>query len=159
MVPNRLPPSSRDCGITYDNTYNRFGALASGADAAGTRTFAYRADLQLEQENLPAFFNSRVVRPTYATSGVVGRRTGTQFGPSNDPASLYRNTFGHDGATGRINSIDAKTNDTHLTLNYTYRSGSDLLATVSTGSYLRTYNWSNWRNLLTGVDQKWGAPT
>ena len=70
-------------------TYNRFGALATATDSAGTRTFTYGADLKLGSEALGSFYGSRTLTTTPATPR---RRGGSAVIPSMATSRLRSGT-------------------------------------------------------------------
>jgi YD repeat-containing protein len=90
-------------------TYNRFGALHTVTDAAGTRSFAYHANLNLNTETLPAFYGSTTLTMTYDGS-VPGRVVGYSFN-GNVPIALTR---AYD-SLGRVSSVTGKYNSTNTT--------------------------------------------
>ncbi len=114
-------------------TYTRFGALATVADAAGTRTFNYRSDLKLDNETFGAFYNSKVLTMTYDTTP-PGRPTGWSFNGS----STVGETIGYDGATGRPSTIGGGLGGSSTTFALGYAGGTDLESSVTNGSYTRS---------------------
>ena len=93
-------------GSSY--TYKRTGAPDQVTDATGTRTFAYRSDLQLSTETLDTTFYgaNRTITPTYedGSGGTVnGRATGFEFKTSSTVESA--NTFAFSASTGRISTM------------------------------------------------------
>jgi len=137
------------------------GLVTSKTDAAGTRTFHYRAsDLQLEREELPYGFyggasssDMASVTRTYQASGLAGRYDGLQYGRKHSPAQHYHAAYGYDGATGRLSTLSAH----GQTFAYSYLSGSNLVSSVSSGSFRRDQYWQNWRDIADTVDNKWGS--
>jgi len=142
-------------------TYMRTGAPYQITDATGTRTFAYRSDLQLDTETLDATFYGagRKIRASYedGSSGTVnGRANGYRFGTDSEEenASLY--TF--DASTGRVSYVRGKTGTDGF--NYGYTTGTNWVETV-TSEALNTYKRTNLllanRGVLDSVETKWGA--
>ena len=149
--------TTTDIGYTYART----GALASVTDATGTRTFAYRGDLQLDYETLNTTFygTGRKVWATYedGTGGTVyGRPNGYKFGTDSIEDNATRTTY--DAVTGRIGTIRGKTGANGFT--YGHTAGTDWVQTVTSGvanTYLRTNLLLANRNVLDSVETKWNT--
>lgn len=137
--------------------FNRLGQLDSVTDAAGSRTFAYNADLQLESETIAAFYGANK-RLTHAYesgspgSDVVGRYVGFAVGTSSNPDQDYTVTYGFDGY-GRLNGVA----DLNSNYAYAYVTGSgstsisNLLATVSSPVHTTVYSYESNRDVKTEV--------
>lgn len=159
--------------VTY--TYSRSGQVATVADGAGTRTFAYQAAApwRLDYEDLPSFFDSRRITRLYETSSgtggtfgshtigtVKGRAVGFELGISSDAdRDLHQNYTV--SSLGRMVGVSSKIGTgTTQDFIYSYQSSSSLLSGYTTGanfSVARTYE-SN-RDLLASIDSKWGTGT
>lgn len=94
-------------------TYARFGGLATVADAAGTRTFAYRGDLKVDTETLGAFYGSKVLTSTYDPS--YGRPTGWNFNGSAATA-----TIGYDAVSSRPGTVAGALGSTTIGFSLAY---------------------------------------
>jgi RHS repeat-associated protein len=129
-------------GVTYnDGTpsvsyfYNRLGEMASADDATdinaiGTHTFTYNQNggLELDSENLPAFFNNRLLTYTYDTTntGTKGRSTGFELGNSANPKADQSVVYGYQ-LDGRLSSVTGG----GRIFTYGYLSNSHLINTVA----------------------------
>ncbi|MBP9912339.1 MAG: RHS repeat-associated core domain-containing protein [Opitutaceae bacterium] len=164
-------------GKTYNDgttdvsfTYNRLGQMLTAVDVSNgttteTRTFEYDSDQRLATEKLPSYLGSRWITYTYETSGtgtVAGRASGYTLGVSGTLAQDLTSLLGYSGATGNIASLTA----THYgvsarTFNYTYTSGSSLVAGVSQSgiSYSQTRNYESTRDLLEEFTTKFSTTT
>jgi RHS repeat-associated protein len=143
-------------GSSY--TYKRTGAPDQVTDFTGTRTFAYRSDLQLSSETFDSTFYgaNRTITPTYedGTGGTVnGRATGFQFKTSSTIESA--NTFAFSASTGRISTIAGKSGSPTFT--HDYANGAAWVESITSGSYTRTNTLLSNRPVLDRVETKWGA--
>jgi RHS repeat-associated protein len=132
-------------------TYNRLGQQATITDATGTRSFEYRADLQLEKEILSTFYDQRQISRTYQSgtpgTDVVGRYTGLTVGSSGNPSSDYTASYGFD-AYGRLDSVS----DGNNTFAYGYLADSNLIETMTSPVHTTTYTYEDERDLRKVVD-------
>ncbi len=136
-------------------TYNRLGMIATATDqATGTRTFVYSlgGSLELQREDLSAFYGSRrVVREYESTFGTIGRYNRLMVTDSSGNLDGYDLAFGY-YSDGRVQSIYQTT--------YTYTPNSRLIEGVHTTAWnhtwLRAYDAK--RDLVTystTVDNGW----
>ncbi|HSW45258.1 MAG TPA: hypothetical protein VLM89_06775, partial [Phycisphaerae bacterium] len=149
--------------------YNRLGKIATVADAAGTRTFAYDPDeLDLQSESIDGssggLYSKLITRKYDTTAGVIGRSTGFRVGTSNDPAADYEMTYGYDGQ-GRLEKIFGPGLDSTNGVKYDRLTNSELVeyarfkssgdADLATIQRVPVGN----RDLLDYVENKAGATT
>ncbi|HRG55263.1 MAG TPA: RHS repeat-associated core domain-containing protein, partial [Lacunisphaera sp.] len=134
-------------------TYNRLGSSANVTDYTGTRTLNYNlaGTLEMQSEDLPAFFGSRRITWPHATSGIIGRPTGLQLGTSGSPTSEQNVTWGYD-PYGRFNSLAGG----GTTLAYTYATNSNLLASIAdtASGWTQTRSYVTNRDLLDIIETK-----
>ncbi|HYC71645.1 MAG TPA: RHS repeat-associated core domain-containing protein, partial [Opitutaceae bacterium] len=155
--------SDTTADLTY--TYNRLGKNATVTDATGTRTFTYNlaGTLELQREDLPAFFGSRRLTYQYDTtgSGTKGRLTelflGTNVNPTLDQGTGY--TYGTDGRLTGVNANASGYSAPAFT--YTYTNNSRLIAsTVNTSlGYTDVRTYDPQRDWLDDRETKWGTTT
>jgi len=139
---------------TPDITYalDRAGRLETVTDATGSRTFAYRDDLQTESETIASFYGTdkRITRG-YETgtpgTDVVGRYTGFQVGTAADTDADYAVAYGFD-AQGRLDSVT----DPSQTFTYSYLADSNLIESMTSPVHSTTYTYEDERNVKTVVD-------
>jgi len=74
------------------------------ADAVGTHTFAYYAELQPTTETISSGILSKVITRRYATSGVEGRYNELWVGVTADPDQDYDVDYIYD-AKGRLERL------------------------------------------------------
>jgi len=112
-------------------SYNRSGQVATVTDVAtNQRTFVYNAGLQLERENLSAFYDQRsIVRGYDSNAGVNGRYNRLTVASSTGAAE-YDINLGY-SADGRIQSVYG--------LTYSYAPNSHLVAGVAAPGW--NYRW------------------
>ena len=121
-------------------TYDRLGRPVTVADAVGTRTFTYNAQLALQKEAISGIYTRELIR-NYAATGVKGRSLGMSIGNVN----LY--TYDYD-QFGRLNKISNSAG----AFNYSYLANSDLITSISRPSNLTTvFNYDGDRDLLTKI--------
>ncbi|MCW5549918.1 MAG: RHS repeat-associated core domain-containing protein [Opitutaceae bacterium] len=130
------PATGELTDVTYSDstpalayTYNRLGQTATVADYTGTRTFTYNlgGTLELQREDLPAFFGSRRLTYEYDTAaGTKGRPTAFKLGHSGDPAHDQHVTYGYQ-ADGRLTTIAAA----GQSFSYGYVANSHLVGTIT----------------------------
>lgn len=134
--------------ITF--TYDRLGRQKTITDAAGSRTFSYNRNLQLESESITGLYD-QIFTHSYETSVVKGRNTGFTLGNG------YSVSYGYDDV-GRFNSIAWNVANVSDKLLYTYLENSDLLSQLTTNNGQRTtYDYDPNRNLRTSVKNEFGA--
>jgi len=134
--------------ITF--AYDRLGRQTQITDAAGSRSFAYNAALQLDTETITGLTPAVITR-TYETAGLIGRPTGFNLGAG------YSVTYGYDTA-GRFGSVGWNVNGQGDTATYSYLADSDLLAGMSTASGQQTtYGYEPQRNLKTSVQNSFNS--
>lgn len=150
-------------GLTYNDgtpalnyTYNRLGATATTADATGTRSFNYALSgkLELQSEDLPAYFSSRRISYPRASAGVIGRPVGVQLGTSANPTLEQSVSWDYD-AYGRFNNVTAG----GVALAYTYTTNSHLLSSISdsVSGWTQSRTYLPNRDLLDVIEGKVGA--
>jgi RHS repeat-associated protein len=137
-------------------TYDRLGRPLTVTDATGTRSFVYSAThLRLEEEQLPAFYGSRILRRDYqgAASGELpGRPAGFRLGTASVPAQDHAVTYGYD-SFGRLNGVTSPAG----AYAYGFATHSDLLATLTGPMHVATRGYEPNRNLLTSLENKVGT--
>jgi len=143
--------------LTY--TYNRLGQTLAVTDANGSRTFAYDAATTLLQtETLPAFLGSRILTPKYDTTGTgtKGRSTGFSLGVTGTPTGDYDVTYGYD-AYGRASTISLSPSLSlpAVTFTYAYTPGSNLVGSVTDGTWSQTRTWLANRDLLDKIETRY----
>jgi RHS repeat-associated protein len=143
-------------------TYTRFGAQQTLTDGTGTRTYTHTPTLGLDQEQLPAFYGSRVLARTYQVAAstseptsVPGRANGFSLGTSGDLDSDYAVTYGYD-TSGRLGTVT----DPNATFTYGYLANSGQLRSTITGPvHTATTTYEPERDVITRVENKVGATT
>jgi RHS repeat-associated protein len=146
-------------------TYNRNGSPNTVADTfSGLRTFAYGADLQLKQEQLPSFFGAnRTVTYVPDTGNVMGRLTDVELGNISTPAADQDTHYTYNTTDGRLHTAAANGNGfTNYSFTYTYTPNSDQLvsnvANTSSG-YSRSLTYDPNRDLILNHSTSYGATT
>lgn len=121
-------------------TYNRIGQPVTVQDAAGTRNFAYNANLGLISETVSGIYNKTLTR-TYTTAFGKGKVLSMSIGNVNNYTYDY-DTY------GRLNKIATPAGD----FIYTRPSDSDLVTAMARPNNV-TSNWTfeEHRNLLSQV--------
>ena len=139
-------------------TYTRFGALKTVTDAMGTRTFAYRSDLQLDEELLGDSYDygssddDLKLLYSYASSGVVGRLT--DFDLKAGSAYLLQDGYGYDAVTGRLNQVTGH----GQTFTISYLANSHLINEVESGesgSFERHINRETDSHRISSIESEW----
>ena len=133
-------------------TYNRIGQPVTVQDAAGTRNFAYNANLGLISETVSGIYNKTLTR-TYTTTFGKGKVLSMSIGNVNNYTYDY-DTY------GRLNKITTPAGDftytrpadsdlitamarpNNVTSNWTFEEHRNLLASVANGS-VSTYTYTN----------------
>lgn len=133
-------------------TYNRIGQPVTVQDAAGTRNFAYNANLGLISETVSGIYNKTLTR-TYTTTFGKGKVLSMSIGNVNNYTYDY-DTY------GRLNKIATPAGDftytrpadsdlvtamarpNNVTSNWTFEEHRNLLASVTNGS-VSTYTYTN----------------
>ena len=124
--------------ISY--TYTRTGQPATVTDVAGTRTFAYNAQLQEVSETIVGLYNKTLTR-SYTATGMKGRKLGLAV----DGVANY--SYGYD-SYGRLNKITTPAGD----FDYTRLANSDLVAQMTRpNGVTTTWSYEPNRNLITQV--------
>ena len=133
-------------------SFDRIGRLDTVTDAAGSRSFDYNGDLQLESETIASFYaaDKRISR-TYeiGTPGtnVVGRYVGFSVGTAAaDPDADYAVSYDFDGY-GRLNAVT----DPNSSYSYGYVTNSNLLASLTSLAHTTSYTYETNRDLKTQV--------
>ena len=125
--------------ISY--TYTRTGQPATVTDAAGTRTFAYNAQLQEVSETISGGLYSKTLTRSYTTTGMKGRKLGLAVG------GVANYTYSYD-SYGRLNKITTPAGD----FDYTRLANSDLVAQMTRpNGVTTTWTYEADRNLITQV--------
>ena len=121
-------------------TYNRIGQPVTVQDAAGTRNFAYNANLGLISETVSGIYNKTLTR-TYTTTFGKGKVLSMSIGNVNNYTYDY-DTY------GRLNKITTPAGD----FTYTRPADSDLITAMARPNNV-TSNWTfeEHRNLLASV--------
>jgi RHS repeat-associated protein len=138
-------------------TFDRLGRLDTVTDAAGSRSFSYNADLQIEAETISSFYGTdKRLSRTYETgtpgANLVGRYISFSVGTASDPDEDYTVAYSFDGY-GRLNGVT----DANSVYSYTYvtdgsgDSVSNLLATMASPVHTTTYSYETDRDLKTDV--------
>jgi RHS repeat-associated protein len=147
--------------ISY--TYNRQGKLATVGDATGARTLNYDSarPWRFTSETLSAYFGSSVLTRLYASSGVIGRVNGFQFGAAVGSNSILEQDYGFT-SDGRFCTLTSSvsTNTCSRAFQYAYLPNSDLVQSLSVSgdnpfSVSRTFEAN--RDNLTSVQTSWGS--
>lgn len=140
---------------TVSYTYNRFGAIDTVTDAAGTRTYNYRSDLKLDNEAFDSsFYGSKTLTTIYDTT-VPGRVNGYSFNGSNYTVSA---TAGYDPTTGRVNSVTGGF-VISTTFNVGYAPGTNWVNSVTNGSYNRSTPIISGSGVIDSATTSWGGVT
>ncbi|MDD2764840.1 MAG: hypothetical protein PHE83_12795, partial [Opitutaceae bacterium] len=149
-----------DGGVTptVSFTYTRTGQPNQVSDATGTRAFSYRADLQPDTESLDSNFygTSRTLVSTYedgSGSTVAGRAKGFEARLSTTVETGTAAAF--DATTGRIATLTG--NPTGAVFTYAYATGSNLLSSVTSGSYQQGFQYQANGNFLQYVNTTWSS--
>ncbi len=163
-------------GVNYSDTtpdityaYSRLGTLKSVTDATGTRTFSFRTtprkDWLVEKETLDssfygsgrqlsyAFLDTRDWGPPFLHNR--GKLEYTRYGTSGDPDAYVETKYAYDGTDGRISSI--KDDIGAKTFTYGYETNSNLVKTITSGSYTATRTWSSLRDRVDSIETKWST--
>ncbi|MFT3780804.1 MAG: hypothetical protein QM790_02240 [Nibricoccus sp.] len=140
-------------------SYTRTGALAGVSDATGSRSFSYRADLQLDVESLDSsFFGSgRSVAANYdnGSGGTVANRSNGYALQSGDVVEASA-AFTFSSATGRIETAGGQN---FPSFTYGYTAGTDWVESVASGSFGRTQALHDARAVLKQTQASWsGVP-
>jgi RHS repeat-associated protein len=131
--------------------FDRIGRLDTVTDAAGSRSFDYNGDLQLESETIASFYGTdKRLSRTYETgtpgTNVVGRYVGFSLGTDADPDADYTVCYGFDDY-GRLNAVT----DSNSSYSYGYMTDSNLLASVTSPVHTTSYSYETNRDLKTQV--------
>jgi RHS repeat-associated protein len=143
-------------------TYTRFGAQHTLTDATGTRTYTYTPTLGFDQEQLPAFYGSRILARTYEAGldltstppSVPGRYNGLMLGTSGDLDSDFTVTYAYD-TVGRLATVTSP----HGTHTYGYVTHSNLRHTVTSPVHTATTTYEPERDVITRLENKVGTTT
>ncbi len=154
MVPTGLTNEGTP-NLTY--SYNRMGQTWTVADGTGSRTFAYDSDsTQLTAETLDATtFGGRVLSRSYDSTGTgtLGRSTGFALSGASGTGTDYSVTYGYD-TYGRFNSLALPGG---TTFSYAYTSNSNLISSISQGSWSQSMAYESDRDLLTSVENDYSS--
>jgi RHS repeat-associated protein len=134
-------------------TYTRWGALATIADATGTKTITYNAQLKPDQEIFPAsFFGGRILTRQYDS---LNRDAGFQLGVTGNLNGDHEVAYGYDAA-GRLAGVQ----DPNATWTYAFAANSaNLVSGVTNGTKTISYTYETGRNAVTGIENKVGSTT
>lgn len=140
--------------ISY--SYNRQGLASQITDIAGTRAFEYCICGKPTKEVLPSgFYGDRML--TYqldqTTTGAIGRTIGYRLGTAANPAAEMTVTYGYD-TTGRLNSVS---DGGASTFTYAYTPNSNLIGSITSGSYQHVLTYESNRDHLSSVDNLWAG--
>ncbi len=144
---------STSANVQY--TYTRFGALETVTDAAGTRTFTYRSDLQLEEEQLGDSYDYGANDDDlkliygYAGNGVTGRLT--DFDLKAGGAYFLQDGYGYEAVTGRLNRVIGH----GQTFNISYLENSHMVSEVESGSFERYINRQTNSHRISSIGNEW----
>ena len=142
-------------GTDVEFTYTRFGALKTVNDAAGTRTFTYRSDLQVKEEQLGDFYDYGSADDQikliygYASSGVTGRLT--DFDLKAGSSYLLQDGYGYDAVTGRLNRVTGHSR----IFNISYLANSHLINEVESGSFERHIERQTNSHRISSIGNEW----
>ena len=145
-------------GVDVQYTYTRFGAIKTVTDAAGTRTFTYRSDLQMNEEQLGDFYDygssddELKLIYGYAGSGVTGRLT--DFDLKAGTAYHLQDGYGYDAVTGRLNRVTGH----NQTFTISYLENSHLINEVESGqggSFERHINRQTNSHRISSIENEW----
>ncbi len=144
---------STSANVQY--TYTRFGALETVTDVTGTRTFTYRTDLQLDEEQLGDSYDYGTNDDDlkliygYAGNGVTGRLT--DFDLKAGSAYLLQDGYGYEAVTGRLNRVIGH----GQTFNISYLENSHMVSEVESGSFERHINRQTNSHRISSIGNEW----
>ena len=142
-------------GTDVQYTYTRFGAPKTVTDAAGTRTFTYRSDLQPEEEQLGDFYDygssddQLKLIYGYASSGATGRLT--DFDLKAGSVYLLEDGYGYEAVTGRLNQVSGHSQ----TFTLSYLANSHMISEVESGSFERHINRQSKSHRISSIENEW----
>lgn len=149
-------------GIDYSDstpdvtfTYTRTGRKATVTDAAGTRTFAYTAELGEDRESIAGGLYTKLITRKYDG---LGRSGGFQIGTTNDLDADYDVSYSYD-SKGRFGGVETTVPST-FSATYGYVTNSNLIGTVTfPSSVTTTKSYEATRDLLSAVTNRVGQTT
>jgi len=135
-------------------TYTRFGAIKTVADASGTRTFNYNADLKPDSESLDAtYYSGKVLSFTYESG--TARPAGYSF----NGTSVLGQSQTYNTVTGRADTITGTFGSQSWVFSLGYNSGTDIVGSVVSGNYSRDIGLADYYDAIDSVTTKWSGTT
>jgi len=149
---------------TLRYSYDRMGRAVTIEDATGTRTMEYCTCGKLAKEHLSAdFFGGRKLeyKLSWAAGSVLGRTIGYTLSSG---GTLEQDiTFGHDGLSGRLETITTASTFAaagHV-FRYAYLANSSIVQSLSVDGgnnpFTVTRSFETNRDVLTSIETKWST--
>ncbi|RJP83449.1 MAG: hypothetical protein C4522_00815, partial [Desulfobacteraceae bacterium] len=134
--------------ITF--AYDRLGRQKIITDSLGTRTFAYRDDLQPDQEIITGLY-TRIINRNYEEDNLAGRPSGITMGSS------YTSGYGYD-PRGRMDTVSWSVNGISHNVQYTRIDNSDQIYQITSDTgHKVTYGYEDHRDLKTRVKNEFNT--